>query len=119
MCCTFRYQFAKTESERVLQKRAGAAGVDVVSLCPSMIYGPPRCLAASADALSVKDLLSCLRGTGVFKSRLICDVRDVAQAHVAAMTVALPEPQEEEDVNGNGAEKDGGGGEGGRGRWRR
>ena len=88
------YQFAKTESERVLMNLGGQINeLDIIALCPSMIYGPPRDTKAAEAAVSVRDLLQCLRGSSAFKSRLICDVRDVAAAHVAALNCCLhPEP---------------------------
>jgi|MDSY01.1.fsa_nt_gb nucleoside-diphosphate-sugar epimerase len=97
------YQYSKAESERLLWRRAHELGVDAVSMNPSMIYGPPRSLAASGAALSVVDLLKVLRGDGPAQSRLICDVRDVAAAHISALTAPLRDPLPAECSGGAGA----------------
>mmetsp|Transcript_45557 Transcript_45557/g.102879 ORF Transcript_45557/g.102879 Transcript_45557/m.102879 type:complete len:116 (-) Transcript_45557:36-383(-) len=83
------YQYAKAESERAVWRVAEEAGLDVVVLCPSMIYGPPRSVKMSASAVSVVDVLNFLHGRSKVQSRLICDVRDVASAHIKAATAEV------------------------------
>uniref|UniRef100_A0A7S2R994 NAD-dependent epimerase/dehydratase domain-containing protein n=1 Tax=Rhizochromulina marina TaxID=1034831 RepID=A0A7S2R994_9STRA len=89
------YQFAKLASERKLLQLAAAQAledhpVEVVSLCPSMIFGPPRCLPAVERAVSVQVVRQWLSGKRKVESRLVCDVRDVADAHIRAAIADLP-----------------------------
>ena len=59
---------------------------DMVSLCPSMVFGPPRNLAAAKRAVSVQVVEGWAFGGKKIESRLVADVRDVARAHVVAAT---------------------------------
>jgi len=78
------YQFSKRASEERAWHLAREVGLDMVSLCPSMILGPPRSLAS--NAFSVEMVRGWLEGSKPVPSLLLCDVRDVAQAHLAAAT---------------------------------
>ena len=80
------YQFAKTEAERKMWQLCGASqtNFDMVSLCPSMVFGPPRNLAAARGAVSLQVVEGWAFGGKKIESRLVADVRDVARAHVVA-----------------------------------
>eukprot|EP00967_Tisochrysis_lutea_P136406 scaffold243338_cov31-Tisochrysis_lutea.AAC.3 len=80
------YQFSKMESERRAWELSREIGGELVTLCPSMIFGPPRC--SSCEAFSVQMVRSWVEGDRPIESRLVADVRDVAQAHINA--AALP-----------------------------
>ena len=77
------YQYSKAESERVAWDLAKQFGVQMVSVCPSMIFGPPR---DGCAGFSVAMVQAWLDGKSPVQSRLVVDVRDVAQAHIAAAT---------------------------------
>ena len=76
------YQYSKMESERIGWALAREEGVDMVALCPPMIFGPPR--APDTSAVSVSMVRSWLQGSSPVRSLLVSDVRDVAQAHLNA-----------------------------------
>lgn len=79
------YQFSKTESERRAWAIAKEVGLEMVSLCPSMIFGPPR--SREVAGLSVNMVEQWIAGVSPVQSRLVVDVRDAALAHIAAATL--------------------------------
>lgn len=93
------YRYAKAYAERTAWKLADGhtgsdgidlAPVDMVSICPAMILGPPIYRARKTQGLSVRYLTAILEGkfrTGVPGGPCfgIVDVRDVAAAHIKAM----------------------------------
>lgn len=82
------YQWAKTRAEEAAFELGDALGVQVVSILPTWVIGPPR--HAGVRSASVKLVRGWLQGQGKVQSRLVCDVRDAAAAHVIAATVPLP-----------------------------
>jgi len=78
------YQFSKAESERRAWALSKEVGGELVTLCPSMIFGPPR--SPSCEAFSVQMVRRWIDGEAPIQSRLVADVRDVAQAHINAAT---------------------------------
>lgn len=78
------YQFSKAESERRAWELTRRLGGEMVSLCPSMIFGPPR---GGCRGFSVDMVQAWLDGESPVQSRLAVDVRDCAQAHVNAATL--------------------------------
>jgi len=83
------YQFSKAESERLIWALTEKEQFDTITICPSMIFGPPRS-RASASSVSVTDMTAWLCGEKKIESRLICDVRDVATAHIKALNATVP-----------------------------
>ena len=79
------YQYSKAESERRAWQIGRQVGAEMVSLCPSMIFGPPR--DPACKALSVAMVRKWVDGEAPVESRLVVDVRDAAQAHLAAATL--------------------------------
>ena len=79
------YQYSKAESERRAWQIGRQVGAEMVSLCPSMIFGPPR--DPECKALSVAMVRRWVDGETPVESRLVVDVRDAAQAHLAAATL--------------------------------
>lgn len=75
------YQWSKAESERRAWQLAEENGIDMVSLCPSFIFGPPLDNSGSYSLTLVGEWA---RGESPVQSRLYVDVRDVAEAHVQA-----------------------------------
>ena len=65
---------------------AKEVGLEMVTLCPSMIFGPPR--SSKVAGLSVGMVQKWLDGKAPVQSRLVVDMRDCAQAHIAAATSA-------------------------------
>ena len=79
------YQFSKMWSEKRAWYLAREVGLELVTVCPSMILGPPR--TVNSQAFSVKMVRGWLEGRSAVKSLLVCDVRDVACAHLQAAVV--------------------------------
>eukprot|EP00802_Teleaulax_amphioxeia_P018693 Tamp_18896.p1 GENE.Tamp_18896~~Tamp_18896.p1 ORF type:complete len:244 (-),score=41.54 Tamp_18896:559-1218(-) len=76
------YQYSKAESERLGWALAKEVGIEMVSLCPPMIFGPPR--QPHSKAFAVNMVRGWLQGDSPVRSLLVSDVRDVAQAHINA-----------------------------------
>lgn len=98
------YQWSKAESERkalelVEKYNNGGSGLDMVALCPSFVFGPPPPFPSSfnvgdasngsSSSYSLELVKQWLYGKSEVQSRLCADVRDVAQAHVAAGTMDI------------------------------
>mmetsp|Transcript_9842 Transcript_9842/g.20352 ORF Transcript_9842/g.20352 Transcript_9842/m.20352 type:complete len:367 (-) Transcript_9842:1293-2393(-) len=77
------YQWSKKESEQRARDLAQELGLEMVSLCPSFVFGPPRDVESS-NSYSIELVGQWARGESQVQSRLFVDVRDVAAAHVAA-----------------------------------
>ncbi|RCV22336.1 hypothetical protein SETIT_4G212300v2 [Setaria italica] len=78
------YNLSKTLAEREAFAYAGKTGLDIVTICPSLVLGP---LMQSTINASSKILLNYLKGdrdTVENKLRNIVDVRDVADALLLA-----------------------------------
>jgi len=91
------YQWSKAESERRAWELAEELDLEMVSLCPSFVFGPPAATASAAAASSKSSTSSSssesysvalvrqwVRGESDVQSRLCVDVRDAALAHVRA-----------------------------------
>lgn len=76
------YQYSKAASERRAWELAREVGLELVTLCPPMIFGPPR--DATCSSFSVELVRKWLRGEKPVASLLVSDVRDVAAAHIEA-----------------------------------
>ena len=108
------YQWSKAESERVAWEMVKECNeryakeedddssmkkrkIEMVSLNPSFVFGPPPPLpikmkhtkSAGSSSYSLTLIKQWLKGESTVQSRLCGDVRDVASAHVAAGTVDL------------------------------
>lgn len=78
------YYVAKTQSEKSAQKLARQFGIHLVVICPALVLGPNDYRITPSNQL-VMDLLNGIGQT--YPGGLnIVDVRDVAAAHVAALT---------------------------------
>ena len=78
------YQWSKMASEQRAWELAREVGLELVTLCPPMIFGPPR--DATCTSFSVQMVRKWARGEAAVRSLLVSDVRDVALAHVRAAT---------------------------------
>jgi len=76
------YQFGKTEAEKQAFRFGQDQGIEVASVLPTFLIGPPRSLGVRSASL--QQVRRWLRGEGKVQTRLICDVRDAARAHLAA-----------------------------------
>jgi nucleoside-diphosphate-sugar epimerase len=108
------YQWSKAESERRVWDMVRECNdkyaidnknnrpIELITLCPSFVFGPPPPLPAKLKNTSTKTAVSSsyslalinqwLQGESPVQSRLCADVRDVAMAHIAAGTMKkLPE----------------------------
>ncbi len=78
------YYVAKTQSEKTAQALAKEHGIHLVVICPAIVLGPLDYRVTPSNQL-VKDWLNGIGQT--YKGGLnLVDVRDVAAAHVAALT---------------------------------
>jgi nucleoside-diphosphate-sugar epimerase len=86
------YRMSKRVAEQEAWKMTNNSEIDLVTICPSFILGPV--LSNRVDAASIQFMKSMLDGTmkSMSASAFGCvDVRNVAQAHIAAMNVNLSE----------------------------
>jgi dihydroflavonol-4-reductase len=84
------YYLTKIEAERAARFRARALGIDIVCLRPSLLLGP-----GDLDGVSNRAIVDFLRGRVPFVppgGMSFVDVRDTADAFVAAMHVDDPDP---------------------------
>ncbi len=79
------YQWSKAESERRAWDIAKENGIEMVSMCPSFIFGPPNGELSSSYSIEIVD--SWIKGKSPVQSRLCVDIRDVAKAHRLAGTL--------------------------------
>jgi nucleoside-diphosphate-sugar epimerase len=78
------YQWSKAESERRAWELSESLGVPMTSICPSFVFGPPSDTTSNSFSITLVD--QWVRGKSPVQSRLCVDIRDCAQAHVAAGT---------------------------------
>jgi len=86
------YQWSKAESERVAWELARDTNIDMTTICPSFVFGPPTTIQSASgecdvnlsNSYSITLFGKWVRGESAVQSRLFVDVRDVARAHVAA-----------------------------------
>ncbi len=78
------YYLAKTQSEKVAQQLSRDYGIELIVLCPALVLGPHDYRITPSNQL-VMDWLNGLGQTYPGGLNLV-DVRDVAKAHVAALT---------------------------------
>ncbi|KAK9915197.1 hypothetical protein WJX75_006019 [Coccomyxa subellipsoidea] len=76
------YHLSKTVAEKEAWRIAKETGLDLVAVLPNFVLGPV--ISCRADGTSVGFLKGIVEGKPVEGTPLICDVRDVANAHVLA-----------------------------------
>ncbi|KAK9842550.1 hypothetical protein WJX81_005642 [Elliptochloris bilobata] len=76
------YHLSKALAEREAWELAEASGLDMVAILPNFVLGPV--LSSRADGLSAGFVKGLVEGKAAEGTPIICDVRDVAAAHVAA-----------------------------------
>jgi nucleoside-diphosphate-sugar epimerase len=77
------YHLSKVRAEEEAWKVAKASGIDLVTICPNFILGPP--LLKGCAGTSVVYMRGLVEGRdGPSGAPIVCDVRDVARAHVLA-----------------------------------
>ena len=84
------YRMSKSEAEKEAWKLVRGTKVELATICPSFVLGPV--LSPRADAASIMFMKGMLDGTTkkmTASSFGVVDVRNVADGHVAAMTVDL------------------------------
>lgn len=81
------YQWSKMASEKVAWELCDLYGIPMTSLCPSFLFGPPAVTTtSSSNSYSLQLVNDWMNGRSPVQSRLFCDVRDAAIAHVRAGT---------------------------------
>lgn len=87
-CPNDPYIVAKTRSEQLAQKLAAELGIHMVVICPSMVLGAHDYRITPSNAY-IRDWAKGKNPT--FKAGFnLVDVRDVAKAHVDALTIGDP-----------------------------
>lgn len=77
------YQWSKMQSEKRARELSAELNVNLVSICPSFVFGP---MLGPSSSYSLELVGKWARGQADVQSRLCADVRDVARAHVFAAT---------------------------------
>ena len=77
------YHLSKAMAEKEAWKVAEAKNLDLVTINPNFVLGPSLS-ASDGGSISGGDLKARVEGTAPSGSPIICDVRDVARAHVVA-----------------------------------
>jgi nucleoside-diphosphate-sugar epimerase len=80
------YQWSKAESERRAWLLARQHAIPMTSICPAFVFGPPSSDGVMSNSYSIQLVRQWVRGESAVQSRLCVDIRDCAQAHVAAGT---------------------------------
>lgn len=81
------YRFSKVAAEREAWAQAAAQQLELATVLPSFIVGPPR--TPRTDGESLRNMRQALEGTMPHRADTpMVDVRDVAAAHVAAAETA-------------------------------
>ena len=78
------YHASKTLAEREAWKLVDQHGLDLRVICPNFVLGP---MLSSAAGTSVSYMAAMVEGGDVSGAPIICDVRDVATAHIRAATI--------------------------------
>ena len=81
------YQWSKMQSEKRAWEisKESSDKLDLVSICPSFVFGP---MMGSSNSFSIELVGKWARGIAEVQSRLCVDVRDVAKAHVQAARIS-------------------------------
>jgi nucleoside-diphosphate-sugar epimerase len=74
---------SKTLAEREAWKIAGEHGLDLVTINPSLVIGPPA--SSRVDGTSIGGVKGLMEGRERRSNFCVVDVRDVCEAHIAAM----------------------------------
>ncbi|KAB1203506.1 Cinnamoyl-CoA reductase 2 [Morella rubra] len=85
------YCYAKTEAESEAWEFAKRSGLDLVTVCPTLVWGPILQPTLNASTLPLLRLLKEGLETVENKLRMIVDVRDVAEALI--LTYEKPEAE--------------------------
>lgn len=75
------YHMSKVQAEKAAWRLA-EGNFDLVTICPNFVLGP--ILSPEADSLSVGFIKGIVEGGKIEGGPIICDVRDVAAAHILA-----------------------------------
>ncbi|GLJ22311.1 hypothetical protein SUGI_0419750 [Cryptomeria japonica] len=78
------YFMSKTVSEKNAWNCSKEFGLDLITICPSLILGPMLQPNTNASCLFIIKLLTCASDTHDNKMHNIVDVRDCAKAHLLA-----------------------------------
>ncbi|XP_038703164.1 cinnamoyl-CoA reductase 1-like isoform X2 [Tripterygium wilfordii] len=85
------YSLSKTEAESEALEYAKKTGLDVVTICPTLIFGPLLQSKMNASSLALIKLMKERYETTVNRLRMIVEVRDVA----AALLLVYEKPEAE------------------------
>lgn len=79
------YRYSKVAAERAAWEASKKDGWDLVTICPTFVLGPV--ISNRADATSILDVKGLIEGTNDTVTPWVCDVRDIARAHILAVEV--------------------------------
>lgn len=76
------YRFSKVEAEKVGWALSKKYGFPMCTINPTFVLGPV--VSSRTDATSIKDMTAFIENTGSDMLAWVCDVRDIAKAHILA-----------------------------------
>lgn len=79
------YRYSKVAAEKEAWAASKKAGFELVTICPTFVLGPV--ISNRADATSILDVKGLIEGTNDTVTPWVCDVRDIARAHILAVEV--------------------------------
>ncbi|DBA76212.1 hypothetical protein WJX77_001074 [Trebouxia sp. C0004] len=79
------YRYSKVAAEREAWDASKKHNFELVTICPTFVLGPV--ISNRADATSILDVKGLIEGTNDTVTPWVCDVRDIARAHILAVEV--------------------------------
>lgn len=80
------YRYSKVAAERAAWDASKKHNFELVTICPTFVLGPV--ISNRADATSILDVKGLIEGTNDTVTPWVCDVRDIARAHVLAAEIS-------------------------------
>ncbi|KAL0048803.1 hypothetical protein WJX82_011518 [Trebouxia sp. C0006] len=79
------YRYSKVAAEREAWEISKKHKFELVTICPTFVLGPV--ISNRADATSILEVKGLIEGTNDSVMPWVCDVRDIARAHILAAEV--------------------------------
>ncbi|KAL3141742.1 hypothetical protein ABBQ32_004424 [Trebouxia sp. C0010 RCD-2024] len=79
------YRYSKVAAEKAAWEASKKSGFELVTICPTFVLGPV--ISNRVDATSILDVKGIIEGTNDTLTPWVCDVRDIARAHILAAEI--------------------------------
>ncbi|KAL3153255.1 hypothetical protein ABBQ38_011605 [Trebouxia sp. C0009 RCD-2024] len=79
------YRYSKVAAEKAAWAASKQSGFELVTICPTFVLGPV--ISSRVDATSILDVKGIIEGTNDTLTPWVCDVRDIARAHILAAEI--------------------------------